>query len=773
MCLCVADISPFLLAVCIALVAASVVGCGEDEGSDDPPIPGDTYAGTDTLGSFDVTVDIPIDRGADLEPDPREDVEPLDVHDVGDDDANWSDVADAPSARTIDENGGSIETDFARLIVPPGAVRTAVEFELVRDTPDVLPFPDDFRVASSMVGFLPEGQTFDVPVTVAIRSPEADVRMQIWWSPISLVFWRSLDTELDGQWATAQVEHFSRGFVGRPEAAFCGDGVAEDAEDCDGDDLRGLDCTEFGLLGDALACTDACELDASRCEDPCEGVVCDTPPVPICRTDVGVHFEEPVACVGGECVWTERSEDCGRDACAGGMCVNTPDYGDVIVTEFMVNPDGDDARFEWFELLNVRPREIYVGGMAITDDGTDRVVLPDGVSLAPGARLVVAASIWATPGIESIDWSALGTFELNSSDVIELTYSDRRIDRVFYDRDWSILPAVAQSLTVRVIDADGNDDPAAWCGALSGYGVASNLGSPGAPNPVCAACGNGVVEPPEECDDGNTDSGDGCDETCVAEPDLCGGIICLEPPPVECASDVEVRDWIGVCVPATGECRYDPVDTLCADDGVCLDGVCRPAIAVGDVIVSEFMPIPIGGVSEQWFELTSFSDVPIELGGMEITGATISDRFIVPPGAILSPRGALVFGASRDAAGGVAAVIWTEHGSFGLSDAGDVIELTYGGRRVHRVEYDPTWPLFLSASVQREDTKPPEEVETSNGWCLPALLYDLAGNSGSPRNPVHDCPLCGNDAVEDGEECDDGNTDDGDGCDADCQREGD
>jgi cysteine-rich repeat protein len=50
----------------------------------------------------------------------------------------------------------------------------------------------------------------------------------------------------------------------------------------------------------------------------------------------------------------------------------------------------------------------------------------------------------------------------------------------------------------------------------------------GADHPVLALCGNGVTEPPEQCDDGNTVGGDGCDETCridncVASPEVCNG----------------------------------------------------------------------------------------------------------------------------------------------------------------------------------------------------------------------------------------------------------
>ena len=31
-------------------------------------------------------------------------------------------------------------------------------------------------------------------------------------------------------------------------------------------------------------------------------------------------------------------------------------------------------------------------------------------------------------------------------------------------------------------------------------------------------CGNGIIQPPETCDDGNTVSGDGCNELCQIEP---------------------------------------------------------------------------------------------------------------------------------------------------------------------------------------------------------------------------------------------------------------
>jgi cysteine-rich repeat protein len=44
-------------------------------------------------------------------------------------------------------------------------------------------------------------------------------------------------------------------------------------------------------------------------------------------------------------------------------------------------------------------------------------------------------------------------------------------------------------------------------------------------NAVVPVCGNGTVEPGEDCDDGNTATGDGCDDTCAIEFDVCGNNI--------------------------------------------------------------------------------------------------------------------------------------------------------------------------------------------------------------------------------------------------------
>eukprot|EP01079_Euglenida_sp_SAG-EU17-18_P012782 gene12782-biopygen8693 len=46
---------------------------------------------------------------------------------------------------------------------------------------------------------------------------------------------------------------------------------------------------------------------------------------------------------------------------------------------------------------------------------------------------------------------------------------------------------------------------------------------------ACPNCGDGTLQPPEECDTGNTVAGDGCDATCMLE--RCGDSITNNGPP--------------------------------------------------------------------------------------------------------------------------------------------------------------------------------------------------------------------------------------------------
>jgi len=82
------------------------------------------------------------------------------------------------------------------------------------------------------------------------------------------------------------------------------------------------------------------------------------------------------------------------------------------------------------------------------------------------------------------------------------------------------------------------EDPSPTCGLEPGRPV------------MCFPCGNGIVTSPEECDDGNTASGDGCSGECTIEPGwrcrvpgrrclpLCSNGTCIEVVPFDAGIDL-------------------------------------------------------------------------------------------------------------------------------------------------------------------------------------------------------------------------------------------
>jgi cysteine-rich repeat protein len=102
------------------------------------------------------------------------------------------------------------------------------------------------------------------------------------------------------------------------------------------------------------------------------------------------------------------------------------------------------------------------------------------------------------------------------------------------------------------------------------------------PPAAVAACGDGIREEPEACDDGNTDAGDCCSADCTAEPD---------DEPCDDGAACTVDD---ACL--AGHCRGVPADPLCAPELhplVCYEA--RPAgpkfrARRGEIVVDEFRP---------------------------------------------------------------------------------------------------------------------------------------------------------------------------------------
>jgi cysteine-rich repeat protein len=232
----------------------------------------------------------------------------------------------------------------------------------------------------------------------------------------------------------------------------------------------------------------------------------------------------------------------------------------------------------------------------------------------------------------------------------------------------------------------GISNPGQQDGDSDGVGDACSLGTG-------ALCGNGKLEAPEACDDGNHDAGDGCSPAC----------------------QIEVK-----------------------------------AIPAGALVITEIMnnPKAVDDASGEWFEVLNTTGVAIDLQGLVVVGKSGTEKFTVDGKGqpVMVAAGAyFVFAGNADVTknGGVS-VGYAYGSSFSLTNGtttSDAIELQSGGITVDKVEYLPSkngWPNPDGASISLSGNKlDATQNDTGANWCLGSIVFG-AGDKGTPgsANPV-------------------------------------
>lgn len=252
-----------------------------------------------------------------------------------------------------------------------------------------------------------------------------------------------------------------------------------------------FDVREVTPCGEDICVAD--EVGARCLPDPCLGLTCLQGPA-VCDGEEVVSSTGDGVCVAGVCDFSgveERMSCPVGESCFGGECYRRPAPLELVITEYLANPEGHDDRHEWFEIHNRTSTRLYLGGMVVKDLGSNEFVVDPGVFIEPGAYFVFGRSALAVPGGPDVDWSGMGFFQLgNGDDEIILEVDSLVIDALYYDHCAGCFPSGnGKSVSLEPTLIPGNNQESGnWCVGSTSFGEEGSYGSPGSANPPCFPC---------------------------------------------------------------------------------------------------------------------------------------------------------------------------------------------------------------------------------------------------------------------------------------------
>jgi hypothetical protein len=165
--------------------------------------------------------------------------------------------------------------------------------------------------------------------------------------------------------------------------------------------------------------------------------------------------------------------------------------GEVVITEYMAQPDGANSSGEWFEVTNTAATARDLQGCEIFQSNGNTWPIDEAVVVAPGGYAVLARNQdnLLTFGLPQIDFRYQGIALRSTTETFgircDVAGTQTTIDSVTYTG--GVVDGRSNQLLRTLSNAVANDDSANFCATPAGatFGSFGKVGSPGSANPDC------------------------------------------------------------------------------------------------------------------------------------------------------------------------------------------------------------------------------------------------------------------------------------------------